>query len=114
MRTRSIPAMFRTGGRLLRWHRRDEERTGKSVNPGLTLDQARETVRAVKLVARRGHLVVRWLSVRDYVHAQRMRDAVTILLQHREDTDQTDEECVGKLVEIGIREAHARRLVSHA
>lgn len=75
MRTRKIPSMSRTVGRMRRWDRRHKD---------LHLDPT--------------------------LHDR----ATAILLEHKADSDQTDEECVGKLVEAGMAEDVARKYLAGA
>lgn len=65
MRNRSIPSMFRTGGRLLRWNRRNAARIGKRLSGLITHESCSKAVGILRERAERGHMDARCLIVRD-------------------------------------------------
>jgi hypothetical protein len=71
MRNRSIPSVFRTGGRLFRWNRRYSAQQGKPVGPLVSLESCQEAVRHVRAGCAKGGIAARYLCVRNYA----LRDA---------------------------------------
>lgn len=78
MRNRTIPSMWRTGGRFYRWQRRNAARNGSTAAPGaISLETCARAVEHVKKAHRDNKLGpygVRTLSIRDLA-AQRRAEA---------------------------------------
>ncbi len=65
MRNRLVPSMFRTGGRLLRFNRRQAAYKGKPLPALVTHESCSRAVAILREQAERGRLNARALVVRD-------------------------------------------------
>lgn len=67
MRTRKIPSVFRTAGRLLRWNRRYSARKGEAMSADISIQGCADAVREIRKRTDQGRFAygARALIVRD-------------------------------------------------